>query len=379
MCGILVGVETHDVELGQIRDALAERQDLAAVHYACESFPDAKDRPAAVAAVAIYDMKLNTVTCYSRADAPPSMAETAELDLINRFYSDIASRTDTQLLHWNMDRPEFGFDALAKRFRYLTEGENPPSITPASRRYDVDELIAGHFGENYAPHGKLESTAKMNRLDMRSFKDGVTEAELFRGSEWASIARSTASKAKIIGQLAERLIDGTIRTAYSVGMVSFASSRLDAVATVLDTGQRYLLVQRSLAKHPHGREPMKFENEWDDQYVFRGLLALFFDDIRDEDPVPTTAGSGSRLDFTLADYQLGIELKHTRSGLDDKQLGVDLSTDVTRYAARTDITHLLCLVFDHEGRIRNPRAIEKDLSKSHSQPGLTVTVRIYDR
>jgi len=243
----------------------------------------------------------------------------------------------------------------------------------------VDAFLADQFGETYAPHSKLESTAKMNRLDMRSFKDGPTEADLFRSSDWASIARSTASKAKIIGQLAERLVVGTIRTAHSAGLVTFAGAKLDAVAVVLDLGRQYLLVERSLGKHPHGRDVVKFENEWDDQYIFRALLAVFFDDIRDEDRVQTTAGSGSRIDFVLADYQLAIELKHTRLGLDDKQLGVELSADVTRYGSRSDITHLLCLVFDHKGTLRNPRALEKDLSKSHSQAGMTVTVQIYDR
>jgi hypothetical protein len=239
--------------------------------------------------------------------------------------------------------------------------------------------MANQFGENYAPHGKLESMAKMNRLDMRSFETGSSEAELFRACEWSSIARSTASKAKIIGQLAQRLVDGTVKTAHSVGRMKFAEVQLDAVAVVLEIGYRYLLVQRSLKKHPHGRQPVVFENEWDDQYIFRAMLALFFDDIRDEDPVQVTAGSGSRIDFVLADYQLAVELKHTRNNLDDKELGVQLNVDVTRYGARLDITHLLCLVFDRDGIIRNPRSIEKDLSRSHSQPGLTVTVRIYDR
>jgi REase_DpnII-MboI len=373
-------MDSLDLELSQIRDALAERQDVAVVHYSCESFNDAKSRPPAIAAIAIYDLKLSTVTCYSRADAPPSRSDEAELDLLREFYADITNRADAQLLHWNMDRPEFGFDALAKRFRYLTDGkETAPNITTAARRYDVDELISIQFGENYAPHGKLESTAKMNRLDMRSFKNGLTESELFRSNDWATIARSTSSKAMIIGQLAQRLIDGTIKTAHSAGMVRFADSRLDAVAVVLDLGQRYLIVRRSLSKHPHGREPVKFENEWDDQYVFRSMLALFFDDIRDEDPVQVTAGSGSRIDFVLADYQLAIELKHTRSSLEDKDLGVQLLVDASRYASRSDITHLVCLVFDYDGLIRNPRSIEKDLSKSQSQPGLTVTVKIFDR
>lgn len=371
---------TDGLELAQIRKAIVDRQDLIAVHYSCESFL-AKDHPPAISAIAIYDLRNSTVNCFSRSDAPPSAQGEAELHLLREFYQALSSHSDALILHWNMDRPEFGFDALVKRYRYLADGnEQAPTNPSASRLFDVDELIATHFGQhNYAPHGKLESTAKLNDLDMRSFMPGKDEADRFKDEDWGSLIRSTSSKAKIIGQLCEYLVAGTLRTAYSAGMVSFASASLDAVATVLDIGNRYLLVRRSLGKHPHGRDPLKFENEWDDQYVFRSLLSLFFEDIRDEDPVQTTAGSGSRIDFVLPDFALGIELKHTRPTLKDEELGQELATDVARYKSRSDITHLLCLVFDYNGNVRNPRALEKDLSRSNSDPGLTVTVKIYDR
>lgn len=54
-------------------------------------------------------------------------------------------------------------------------------------------------------------------------------------------------------------------------------------------------------------------------------------------------------------------------------------TDRERYKARGDIQHLVCLVFDHEGFIRNPRGIESDLGRDHSDSAMAVTVRIYDR
>ena len=56
-----------------------------------------------------------------------------------------------------------------------------------------------------------------------------------------------------------------------------------------------------------------------------------------------------------------------------------LIIDKDRYAQNKDVTHLVCLVFDHDGLINNPRGIEQDLSNFDPDTGVTCTVRILDR
>jgi hypothetical protein len=77
--------------------------------------------------------------------------------------------------------------------------------------------------------------------------------------------------------------------------------------------------------------------------------------------------------------KLAVELKHARAGLDAKRLGEELVVDVTRYGEKADIRHLVCAVFDYDGRLANPRGLEADLNRGLTKEGIGVTVVILDR
>ncbi|MDQ1294872.1 MAG: hypothetical protein QG608_2757 [Actinomycetota bacterium] len=364
--------------LRELTEALSKGESVVAVHYASESFITSKDRPPAISSIAVYDLHSSDVQGFSRADAPPCVeGEDREIDLLKRFYCHLDTLQESRILHWNMNRPEFGFSALETRYRYLTEKN--PSCAPLRRLYDIDTLIASQYGENYAPHQKLESVARLNSLDLRSFMSGKNEAAEFDKQNWSGIARSSASKAKIIGELLKLLVSGRIRTMDTAGSLQFAGSRLDAVATVLEIGEKFLLVQRRLSREHRGRTGLSFDDEWDDQFLFEALLTQFFDDVRPEDPASSQSGASSRVDFLLPDFKLGVELKHTRESMSAKDLGAQILIDRDRYKAHASINHLVVLVFDYEGRLTNPRGLEKDLRQEHARSDLTVTVRIYDR
>ena len=372
-------MDIETTALKPLRRALERDEGVIAVHYACESFFSAKDHPPEVASAAIFDLVSGELIGFSRADCPPGTEPVVcELDLLRRLFDELTKRQESHVLHWNMDRPEFGFDALVRRWRYLNNPEAPP-FAPPRARYDVDGIFVAVFGEQYAPHGKLESMARLNELDMRSFRNAKQEIEAFDSGEWSILSRSSASKARIIGELARRLLDGSAKTAVSAGQLSFGGSRLDAVQTILALGERFRYVQRSLGKRPQGREPVKFDDEYDDQYLLRALLVQFFDDVRTEDYGPSHAGANSRIDFLLPDFGLAVELKHTRASMGDAKLGEQLLVDRERYEKNPEVSHLVVLVFDHEGHLRNPRGLESDLQREHSHPDLTVTVRIIDR
>ncbi len=61
---------------------------------------------------------------------------------------------------------------------------------------------------------------------------------------------------------------------------------------------------------------------------------------------------------------------------DAKELGEELAIDVENFQQHPDVRNLVCLVFDPEARIDNPRGIEKDLTRA--QDSLALTVRIID-
>jgi REase_DpnII-MboI len=54
-----------------------------------------------------------------------------------------------------------------------------------------------------------------------------------------------------------------------------------------------------------------------------------------------------------------------------------LIIDIERYQKIPDVRHLVCVVFDTEGALENPRGLEADLSRN--EKGLSVIVMIVDR
>ena len=67
------------------------------------------------------------------------------------------------------------------------------------------------------------------------------------------------------------------------------------------------------------------------------------------------------MDFLLKDEEIAIEVKMTRIGLKDKELGEQLIIDIAKYQNHPNCKCLYCYVYDPEGIIRNPRGMEKDL------------------
>ena len=80
------------------------------------------------------------------------------------------------------------------------------------------------------------------------------------------------------------------------------------------------------------------------QYLLGALLKLHFDDVRREEWTPSHAGSASRTDFLLKKEQIVLEIKKTRAGLADREVGEELVLDSAHYAKHPDCKSLVCFV-----------------------------------
>lgn len=126
---------------------------------------------------------------------------------------------------------------------------------------------------------------------------------------------------------------------------------------------RISLVIRQLRERHDDRPTLDVDDEYDLQDLLRALLHLFFDDIREEEYVPSYAGKASRIDFLLKKESVAVEAKMTRKGLGAKEVGEQLLIDIARYKSHPNCKTLYCLVYDPTHRIKNPRGLEDDLSK----------------
>ena len=147
-----------------------------------------------------------------------------------------------------------------------------------------------------------------------------------------------------------------------------AFDELQPKAATVDYGQilsnvfnRFSTVARQLQRRHEGRDTLIIKVEYDVQDLLHALLLMHFSDVRPEEWTPSYAGGSKRMDFLLKESEIAIEVKMTRKGLGDKQLGEQLIIDIANYKQHKDCKCLYCFVYDPEGIIRNPRGIEKDL------------------
>jgi len=363
--------------------ALKHGGKVICVHYACESFADVTDRPVAISAIAVTELLdlsgTQTAQVFAIANAAPNESrDEREKELLQKFFKYASESLDARWVHWNMNNATYGFNALADRYRYLT-GETPSQVFHEDRLFDLDSIIGARYGDEFAKHPKFRNLCTLNGYFMPGFKDGKAEALAFAEGDFGACMRSCAEKSHLMARVLRAFGSGELQTSNSVGTVEFTGEALDAVKVVLKIGSRFLNVQRELARRRAGKPIMTIDDEYDAQDLVRSLLALFFDDVRPEEVAAPIAGGSSRIDFVLPSFELAIELKYTRSSMSDRDLGEELIIDRERYSSRKDVRHLVCLVFDHDGHLRNPRGLERDLSHEASTESFAVTVVIYDR
>jgi hypothetical protein len=139
--------------------------------------------------------------------------------------------------------------------------------------------------------------------------------------------------------------------------------------------EHFHAVTRQLRARHASRPTLEIEDEYDVQDLLHALLQVDFDDIRPEEWTPSYAGGASRIDFLLKREEAVIEVKKTRKGLEARQVGEQLIVDIARYAAHPGCKHLVCFIYDPEGRIGNPRGLETDLTRTDGAPTVRVFIR----
>lgn len=145
---------------------------------------------------------------------------------------------------------------------------------------------------------------------------------------------------------------------------------------ILDTiFNNFATFARQLLRRHAGRETIKITDEYDVQDLLNALFCLHFKDVRPEEWTPSYAGGTNRMDFLLKDEEIAIEVKMTRAGLKEKELGEQLIIDIAKYKQHPNCKCLYCFVYDPDYIIRNPRGVEKDLEALEKD----FKVRVYIR
>lgn len=106
------------------------------------------------------------------------------------------------------------------------------------------------------------------------------------------------------------------------------------------------------------------KNEYDMQYIFKKLLILLFDNVQEEVYIPTISDSyGTRLDFFLPDYGIGIELKCMLTINKEKDLIEQVGADIQQYKPLKKCEKLIFFIYNPiPSKIKNPQALEANIN-----------------
>jgi hypothetical protein len=121
-----------------------------------------------------------------------------------------------------------------------------------------------------------------------------------------------------------------------------------------------------LKRRHDNRETLIIGDEYDVQNLLHALLRIDFTDIRAEEWTPSYAGGSARMDFLLPTNKIAIEVKKTRKNLKDKEVGQELTIDISYYQNHPNVKKLICFIYDPENLLRNPNGLESDLTKQHN-------------
>ena len=147
-----------------------------------------------------------------------------------------------------------------------------------------------------------------------------------------------------------------------------------AVGRLRRLSERFHLVTRQLRLRGEYRDTIHVEDQQDVQDLFHALLCLEFDDIAAEEWSPSQPHETRQLTFYVEQGQVGITLKKTRPGQGQTEIAKELGLVTQQHSSHPTCKLLFCFIYDPEGRIGNPRGLERELMKSTQPIHLEVVV-----
>lgn len=145
---------------------------------------------------------------YSRNDIEKHYEELEKL-MLDDFYEFVKRHEKHNWFHWNMRDINYGFQALAHRYKVL--GGDPREIDD-SNRIDLSRLLTDIYGDKYIGHPRLQKLMEKNQISNRDFLTGSEEADAFKNKEYVKLHQSTLRKVNVIARIAEKAENDSLKT-----------------------------------------------------------------------------------------------------------------------------------------------------------------------
>jgi hypothetical protein len=205
---------------------------------------------------------------------------------------------------------------------------------------------------------------------------GVLDRLLLRRALLERVEAGDAARAALIMAALRTAVEDVLVSAHEARWQLTRTER-DAAELVVHLCQRFPRYVRQLGERHGGRAALVIKDEYDVQDHLHALLRLHFDDVREEEWTPSYAGLHARMDFLLKRERTVVETKMTRERLDQRGVLEELIVDKAHYRQHPDCKTLVCFIYDPDRRLKNPDALEGDVSAE--EEGLTTRVVVAPR
>lgn len=206
--------------LDRLASLIERPEHLIVIHYACESFYDRESNTSPrVTSIAVRNFDSGQTYSFSIHLAAETLGLSGgdiedryselEKEALASFFEYVHSHVGYIWMHWAMRDINFGFQALAHRYRVL--GGIPIDI-PESQLFDLSRALVSIYGSNYVQHKRLPNLVTLNGMTHAEFLRGDEEAHAFETRDYYRLHLSTLRKVDILANIALRADQGTLRT-----------------------------------------------------------------------------------------------------------------------------------------------------------------------
>lgn len=205
------------IELSKL---MSKSDQVIVIHYSCESFYDRPDGSSPrITSIAVRNLDSGQTTSFSIHQVAERKGYSAyvleqyynqlEKLMLDEFYEYVRRHSSHIWLHWNMRDINYGFPAIAHRYKVL---QGNPEEVNESKLVDLSRLSIAIYGVGYIQHPRLKSLVEKNRITHRDFLDGKAEADAFINKQYVKLHQSTLRKIDVFANIVERAIDGSLKT-----------------------------------------------------------------------------------------------------------------------------------------------------------------------
>ena len=209
--------------LKALDDLFTNAENAFVIHYSCESFHDReRGRSPRITSIALRKLDSAQTTSFSihqtaevngvPLDDIEGHYDDLERDMLSRFFSHLSGFQGMKYLHWNMRDANYGFQAIAHRYRVLCGKDDSLHVVDDKYKIDLARLLQDIYGSNYIEHPRMEKLVRKNGIAILDFLPGYEEAKAFEDRDFAALHLSTLRKVDVIANIALRAHDRKLKT-----------------------------------------------------------------------------------------------------------------------------------------------------------------------